>query len=121
MSLHFMPGVRMELLKPQTVLAMVVASECYGEHHEDAILTCVDRPGEFAKQGYHSKGQAIDLATRRLDGSFIPVEVMDEIVKKLRDRIGREGGGQYDVVDERKPGSSANWTGSHIHIEYDPK
>jgi hypothetical protein len=119
MSLHFKDGVNLRGLQPQAVLAMVVASETFAEVHEDCLITSAVRNGTFEEHGYHATG--IDVAARRLDGTPIPAPVMAQIWKQLNLRIGRMGGGQYDVVDEMAHGASPGWTGAHIHIEFDPK
>jgi hypothetical protein len=66
--------------------------------------------------GFHSNGNAIDIGMRDVD-----LTVADMIWSRLDSWIGRRGGGQFDVVNELRPGSSAGWTGPHIHIEFDPK
>jgi hypothetical protein len=122
MSLHFLPGIDLKLLKPQTVLAIAVANDAFTEAGEDCLVTSVCRQGAFLEVGYHGAGEAVDIAVRRLDGTMIEDGVMNIIIRKLQSRIGRPGGGQYDVVDERPDHSpSSRSTGPHIHIEYDPK
>lgn len=121
MALHFMPNVDIRMMSSQALLALVVASECYWEEVEHCLVTSVKREGTFLEKGYHSTGNAVDIAVRRMDGTLIPTEKMDRIIHQLRIRLGRSGGGQYDVVDERASHSSANWTGAHVHIEFDPK
>lgn len=122
MSLHFANRIDWRMMSPQVALALQVASECFGEEGEDCLVTCIKRPGDFKRDGLHAIGQAADLAVRRYrGGELIPLDAMDRIVAKLQSRLGRTGGGQFDVVDERAPGSSPRWTGPHIHIEFDPK
>jgi hypothetical protein len=121
MSLHFMHGINLRLMTPQTMLAMAVANDCFAEAGEDCLVTSVCRTGAFLEVGYHGSGNAIDVAVRRVDGSQMDEALVTGVIRRIRTRIGREGGGQYDVVDERAPASSAGWTGAHIHIEYDPK
>lgn len=123
MSLHFKPGLDWSLMAPQIAVALLVASECYAESGEDCLVTCLTRKGEFKDQGFHSTGEACDLATRRYRGGEpIPEDKMDRIVAALEARLGRSGGGPFDVVDERKPrADSPNRTGPHIHIEWDPR
>jgi hypothetical protein len=122
MSLHFMPNVDLRRMTPQAGLAMQVASEVYAEESEECLITSVCRQGTFAEVGLHGDGNAVDLSVRRLDGTPIEDFVMDRIVYQIGIRIGKVGGGQYDVVDER-PGHtpSPHATGPHIHVEYDPK
>lgn len=117
MSLHFKSGVKWDGMAPQLALALTVASECYGEQGEDCLITSLVREGSL-----HVLGRAADLSVRRFrGGEMIPPEKMDLIVAALEARLGRSGGGPFDVVDERLPGSSPHWNGSHIHIEFQPK
>lgn len=129
MSLHFAAGIDWRLMKPQISLALAVASECFGEEGEDCYVTGLDRhvPGadpaaDFAAHGFHSTGDAADLAVRRWRGGEpIPDDKMDRIIAKLEGRLGRSGGGPFDVLDERKPrADSPGWTGPHVHIEFQP-
>jgi hypothetical protein len=124
MSIHFKSNPKLDwgMLAPQIVLALAVASECFAEEGEDCLVTCLRRPGTFATQGFHFDGRAVDLGVRRVrGGEDIPEDKMDRIVLKLEARLGRSGGGPFDVVDERKPGSSPGWTGPHIHLEFQPR
>ena len=123
MSLHFANRIDWRLMVPQLSLALCVASEAFGEEGEDCLVTSIRRGTDFATNGYHATGAAADLACRRYRGGEpIPVDVMDRIVVALKARLGREGGGQFDVLDERQPRpDSPGWTGPHIHLEFDPK
>jgi hypothetical protein len=110
------------MLVPQIAIALNVASECYAEEGEDCLVTGLTREGPFAKQGFHSTGAAVDLAVRRYRGGDpIPTEKMDRIVAALEARLGRSGGGPFDVVDERHPRQdSPSRTGPHLHLEFQP-
>lgn len=121
MALHFKNGVDLRNLTPQTTLALQVASECFAEEDEHVLVTSVYRPGLLNVVGLHGAGNAVDIAVRDLKGNPIKVEKIQRILAQLNLRLGRVGGGQFDVVDEIAPASSTYWTGSHIHIEFDPK
>ena len=130
MSLHFAPGIDWALMQPQIALALTVASECYAEEGEDCYVTGLDRhvpgprdPGaDFKRHGFHSNGRAADLGVKRFRGwDPIPEDKMDRILARLEARLGRSGGGPFDVLDERKPrADSPGWSGPHIHIEFQP-
>jgi hypothetical protein len=131
MSLHFASGIKWDSMCPQIAVALAVASECFGEEGEDCYVTGLDRhasgaiPGskeDFAVNGFHSNGRAVDLSVKRLrGGEAIPDDVMDRIFDRLNTRLGRVGGSPFDVLDERYPRSdSPGWTGPHIHIEFQP-
>lgn len=110
-EMHFAPGIDMRDMTPQTLYAWVCASVACWEFGTACVATSIKRPGSL-----HSKGQAIDIGMRD-----VSLAKGDAIHEKLDKWIGRAGGGQYDVVNELRPGSSPNWTGPHIHIEFDPK
>lgn len=131
MSLHFAPSLDWRLMVPQIAVALAVASECYGEEAEDCYVTGLDRhikgafPDpliDFKTHGFHSKGAAVDLGVIRYRGREpIPEDRLDRIFAKLEARLGRSGGGPFDVLDERKPRlDSPGWTGPHFHLEFQP-
>jgi len=121
MGLHFKGGVDMREMTPQILFAWIVASEVYESVGEVCMATSLYRQGTWDQVLLHGKGAAIDLAIRKPDGTPFEVGTVDAIVQQLTHRLGKKYGGQYDVVDERGAGSSAGWTGAHIHIEFDPK
>jgi hypothetical protein len=118
---HFRSGVDLRLMSPQILFAWQVAAICFAEEGLRCEATSLRRDAPFAVAGYHATGNAIDLGLRDEHGAQHPLEASDRIVARLRGWIGREGGGQFDIVDEARPGASAGWTGPHIHIEFDPK
>lgn len=127
MSLHFAPSLDWRLMVPQISLALTVASECFAEEAEDCYVTGLDRHAknpadDFRVHGFHSLGKAADLAVRRYRGGDpIPDDKLDRIIAKLESRLGRSGGGPFDVLDERQQRpDSPGWTGPHIHLEFQP-
>lgn len=114
-QIHFAPGVKLDKLTPQTLYAMTCAAVVCCERGVPCKVSSLYRPGIFAAVGFHGDGNAVDFAMRDVD----PV-VGDIICSQLDGWIGRRGGGQYDVVNEIRPGTSKGWTGPHIHIEFDP-
>lgn len=121
MSLHFMPGVSVKGIKPEAVLGLVVASECFQEVGEDALVTSVVRTGTWAQVLLHGAGMAFDLSTRRINGEPIPRPALEKAIGAMRARIDKASGGQFDVLAELDPGSSPGWTGPHLHLEFDPR
>ncbi len=95
-------GAKVNGLQPEMVLAYVIACFVYAEYDADCTLT----EGTGGKHGIgslHYVGLAIDLRI----WSFTSQEMLDEVVDKLKERLGD----QYDVVLE----------GNHIHIEFQPR
>lgn len=116
MGLHFKAGVDLRHLSTQALVAWLVATEVYEEAGYRCWLTSAYRSGTRDQVLLHGEGEAIDLGLRDDAGRLLPADVIDLIVAKLELRLGRRGGGQFDVVDERHaPG------GPHLHIEFDPK
>ena len=95
-------GAKVNGLRPEMVLAYIIACFVYAEYDADCTLT----EGTGGKHGIgslHYVGLAMDLRI----WSFKTPEILAEVVDKLKSRLGD----QYDVVLE----------GSHIHIEFQPK
>ena len=96
--IHIKKGVRIHGIKPEIVLALVIADQVYTAlGHELVITSVID--GAHSRASIHYTGGAVDL---RLPGD-------DGIA--ARNRIARRVGGDFDVVLES----------NHIHIEWQPK
>ena len=121
MGLHIKGGVNLRGMVPQIALAIQIATDAFAEQNEDCTITSLTRDGTFAECGFHSVGAAVDISVAKLGGNPIEQYKVDRVLWRLETVIGRQGGGQFDIVDERAPGSSPGWTGAHIHIEFDPK
>jgi len=121
MTIHIMNGVDLRNVQPQTILAVMVAEEAFSQRGRDCIITSAYRKGPWRDTLLHGTGCAVDLSVRDLRGVELPKPEVDAVLAQLNLVLGRPGGGQYDVVDERNPGSSPGWSGPHIHIEFDPK
>lgn len=99
--LFIKPGVRLTGMRPEILLAAVVAERAYNEAGFDLTITaCVD--GKHSTGSLHYSGAAIDLRTRDVPAASVP---------KLAARLKECLAGEFDVVLE----------GDHIHIEFQPK
>jgi len=103
MSLKLKPGVKIQGLHPEMILAAQVASDIYTCYGVDCWLTSA-LDGKHGRGSLHFKGYAIDIRTRNL-------EVRQR--QPVADEIKRALGAEFDVVFERRK--------FHIHIEFDPK
>jgi hypothetical protein len=121
MALHFRSGVDLRQMAPQILVAWEVAAEVFESHGHTAWVTSLYRAGPWETTLLHGKGLAIDIGLRDAAGELLPDGTISAIVAELRARLGKEYGGQFDVVDERGVGASAGWTGAHVHLEFDPQ
>ena len=93
-------GVRTLGVRPEIVLALMIAKDVYAGHGQAAafVITSIIE-GVHARASIHYMGGAVDL--RR------PVIKTTEIVDDLAAKLGDD----YDVVLEN----------DHVHIEWQPK
>lgn len=95
------PGVRVVGLKPELLIAFVVADGVYASYGLECVVTSVvDSKHSIGSK--HYAGYAMDLRTHH-----VPADSIKELHRKIQNGLG----GDYDVVLES----------DHIHIEYDPK
>ncbi len=95
------PGVRLTGIRPETLLAVMVAERAYNQAgHELVVTSCVD--GKHGRGSLHYSGAAVDLRTRD-----VPSDAMQEIVAEIREALGAD----FDVILET----------DHLHIEYQAK
>ncbi len=95
------PGVRIEGIRPEIIMAINVAEALYIKHNTELVITSVvDRP--HSSGSLHYVGQAVDLRI-----SDLPRGEVGAIAAELRIALGR----QFDVVVES----------DHIHVEFQPK
>jgi hypothetical protein len=96
------PGVKIGLLKPQMVFALVIVDHIFWhEYGYRAVLTS-GNDGKHKDTSLHYKGYAVDI--RRSD---IEREDIHSIHEDMVEALGKE----FDVVLES----------THWHIEYQPK
>jgi hypothetical protein len=95
------PGVRIAGLRPEILLAVVIAERVCAEMGVDRVVTaCVD--GVHQAGSLHYCGLAVDLRSR----DFRPGDV-EKAIARIKQCLGAD----YDVVLEK----------DHIHLEYQPK
>jgi len=94
-------GVKIASLKPQLIIAIIVANDVYAAHGQELVITSVD-DSKHGATTLHGQGMAFDCRTSYFkpgEGAIVATEI--------RERIDQD----FDVVYE----------GDHIHIEYDVK
>jgi hypothetical protein len=96
------PGVNPKGLRPEILIAVIVANEVWSLHGHNLVITSIT-DGQHGENSYHYDGLAIDCRTHYFDG----IDEIHEVARELRDRLGS----LYDVVVEQ----------THIHIEFDER
>ncbi len=101
MSLSIKLGVRVFGLRPEILLAILVAEGIWREFGADLVLTAgID--GAHVEGSFHYSGNAIDLRTNNL-----PTDKTGEVLKCLSQRLGEDYFAQFES--------------DHIHIQFKPK
>lgn len=95
------PGVNLEGICPEMVLAAIILSHVYNKFGYDCTITSAN-DSEHMGQSLHYKGRALDFRTRDVAAGAV-----EKIVETAKSWLGK----QYDVVLEK----------DHIHVEFDPK
>ena len=99
--IRFKQGTKVFGIRPEVVMAILVAEGVYKTVSTGLVLTSVN-DGRHSLTSLHYSGNAVDIRTRELDPDHI-----EEIGEEIRQSLTSE----YDVVVES----------DHIHIEFQPK
>lgn len=100
-------GVRVSGIRPETLLALLIADSLYTAAGVELVVTSVV-DGRHKAGSRHFAAFAADLRTKNLPSST-PAGVM-------RNLLGEALGEDFDVVLEDAGGEN-----EHLHVEYDPK
>lgn len=92
-------GVRINGIKAETILALVIAKGIYAKYGDSFVVTSVS-DGEHMEGSLHYVGHAFDC---RLPAASTVKNILKELTQAL--------GGDFDVVLET----------NHLHVEYQPK
>lgn len=93
-------GVNPLGMRPEIIIAMIVANEVYALHGHNLVITSITE-GTHSSDSYHYKGLAIDCRTFY----FKEKDEIQNAAREIKERLGDF----YDVVIEP----------DHIHIELD--
>lgn len=88
-------------VRPETVIAMVVADSIWKKYGAEAVITSLI-DSEHSRNSLHYSGQAFDLRSRNLTK---PSPLMNAVAE-LKEALGKD----FDVVLER----------DHVHVEFQP-
>jgi phospholipase C len=95
------PGVKIANLKPQLLIAIIIADNVYSAHKQELVITSVD-DSKHGSTTLHGSGNAFDCRT----SYFTKAEQMT-----VHSEIKNKCGDNFDVILEL----------DHIHIEHDPR
>ena len=95
------PGVVLLDLKPQILLAIIIADRIFEQYQNELVITSVN-DGKHMNNSLHFNGFAVDFRSR----TFTEPQLIN-VIQELKVSLGEN----YDVVKEI----------DHIHVEYDPK
>ncbi len=99
--LQIKPGAKVNGLRPEILLAVIVADGIYEQYSVKCVIT-EGTGGKHREASLHYVGNAVDLRTKSL-----PSHLIEPVAQQIRVALGE----QYDVVVEK----------DHIHMEYQPK
>lgn len=106
MILSLKPGVKLQMLQPQCVLALMICASVYESMGAQTCVVTSINDGKHSDLSLHYEGYAFDLRTKDFQGDGLA----------LRDAIAEALGRNFDVVLE-----SIGKPNEHLHVEYDPK
>lgn len=98
-------GVRPIGIRPEVVLAVVVAETVWASFGAHLVITSIN-DGQHMRKSEHSTGLAFDARTHNLQP-----EHRAKAAAMLQEALGPD----YDVIHE-----SVGAANEHIHVEYDP-
>jgi hypothetical protein len=107
---HFLSGANIVGLKSEIYFALGIADLAYAAEGLECVITSA-ADGAHLPNSKHYKGEAVDLRN---------VNCSAEQKANIKARLSRLERYGFDVIDEL-PKASANTTGAHFHIEFDPK
>lgn len=99
--MRFKAGVSVTGLRPELVLALVLAEQVYADQKAALVVTSV-MDGTHTRNSLHYLGLAADLRTRHLDA-----DTLGRVVRQLEDTLAPLG---FQVILEE----------DHVHLEHDP-
>jgi hypothetical protein len=99
--MKFKAGVKINGIKPELTLGIIVAEGVYKNHGQELVVTSVT-DSKHSRTSLHYVGFAFDLRTRDT-----PIKILPLIKKDLQEALTDE----FDVVLEK----------DHFHIEFQPK
>ena len=101
--LRLKSDVKVTGLRPELLLALIIANDVYQKHDHDLVITSL-LDGAHSRTSLHYAGCAADLRTTAAN---IPKSTVVAITADIRMALTVD----YDVIEER----------DHIHLEFQPR
>jgi hypothetical protein len=125
------PGASLDHVSVELMRGICVVEEEFQKAGLEARITSAFRPGSWAICLLHGTARPPSRAHRTglvdaCDFSYPPPEKAAEIISAITKRLSKKHGGAFDVLDEKTAASAtaagvgSQWTGQHIHLEFDP-
>lgn len=125
------PGASLDHASAELMYGISVVEDCFRRHGEESTVTSGFRPGPWEVTLLHGIERDLKRAHRRgvvdaCDFRYPPPEKAALIMAAIKARLSKALGGQFDILDEKTNASAvaagvgSQYTGSHIHIEFDP-
>lgn len=123
-------GSSLDHASAELLHGIAVVEEEYRRAGLEAVVTSCYRPGPWAVTLLHGTDRDLKRAHRRgvvdaCDFRYPPEDKAPGVIAAIRARIAKPAGA-FDVLDERTnaaavaAGVGSQFTGSHLHIEFDP-
>lgn len=124
-------GASLDHASAELLYGISVVEDCFRCLGEEAMVTSAFRVGPWPVTLLHGLERDPKRAHRSgvvdaCDFRYPPGAKAPAIIDRIKARLSKEHGGQFDVLDERTnaqaaaAGVGAQFTGAHIHIEWDP-
>ena len=124
-------GASLDHASAELLHGIAIVEEEYRRAGLEAVVTSCYRAGPWATTLLHGTDRDLKRAHRRgvvdaCDFSYPPPDLAHAVIAAIRARLAPPAG-DFDVLDEgtnaaaAAAGVGSQWTGAHLHIEFDPK
>jgi hypothetical protein len=106
--------VRLDGVKPEIIVALIVADQVYHSFNQPLVWTSA-KDGKHKTGSKHYSGEAIDIRTNHIPNMDAKLAIVEDIKRRLTE--------DYDVLfeDDLFDENGKQLKYEHIHIEFDPK
>jgi hypothetical protein len=124
-------GVSFDHASAELMHGIAVVEECFRKYGEESRVTHCFSSGPWSVTLLHGIERDARRAARAgqvdaCDFGYPPPEKSTLIIAAIKGRLSKTFGGKFDVLDEltsaaaTAAGVGSQWSGAHLHIEFDP-